>query len=90
MQSIYVVDDSTDQRLFLGSFLNRIVADYPARFLQGAPTLLDSLSDPINSGSVPARVIFLDFQLPEMNGYQAHKKIKQANQYKKSLCRDAQ
>ena len=77
MKPVYIADDSADQRYLLGYFIKRIYPEHPVVFFERAQTLLDTLSTGIETGAVPPMVIFLDLQMPGIDGYKTLQIIKQ-------------
>ncbi|MBE9464009.1 response regulator [Dyadobacter subterraneus] len=80
MQPIYIADDSADQRYLFGYFLKRVNPEYPVVFFDRAQKLLDSLQSSIQTGGVLPMVVFLDLQMPEVNGFKALEIIMSLNE----------
>ncbi|WP_165940002.1 response regulator [Dyadobacter psychrotolerans] len=80
MNTIYIVDDSADQRFLLSFLLKRINPKYELVVFDGARALLDMLSRVKENGADYPQVIFLDYQMPEMDGYEALTILKSKDQ----------
>lgn len=78
MGLIYIADDSADQRYLLSYFIKRINPEYLIVSFEKAQALLDALSFVIESDRTLPKMIFLDLQMPEMDGFSALQVIKKS------------
>jgi CheY-like chemotaxis protein len=79
MHLVYIVDDSADYRFLLQHFISRFLPDYPVMFFDGAKSLFDHLLTFRNADgqAILPSLIILDLNMPEMDGYQIIRLIKQ-------------
>lgn len=79
MRPIYIADDSADQCYLLSYFLRRINPEYQISVFDRAQMLIESLSFLIDSDGILPSVVFLDLQMPEMDGFEVLKTIRQSS-----------
>ena len=75
MNLIYIADDSADQRLLLNYFLRRINPQYTILNFSDGKALLDKLVHVIDDDDPLPFLVFLDYEMPDLGGYQTLKKI---------------
>jgi CheY-like chemotaxis protein len=83
LQPIYIVDDSEDYRFLLKHSFRRYLPHQSVLFFDGARSLLSHLSA-LNLSDTQSPfpfVIILDMNMPEINGYQTLKLIKQLDDW---------
>ena len=79
IQPAYIVEDLEDQRVLIGLYLNKFLPEVPVVIFESAQALFIKMKEPHLPHNRPF-VIVLDLNMPDMNGYQALRLLKQISE----------
>lgn len=74
---IYLVDDDADYRFLVQQVFKMFLPNHQVRFFSDGSELAGNLEALVNEQTASPRVIILDIDMPELNGFQTLSKLKQ-------------